>query len=63
MPIDFYAVCHTHGLRGPGVWRCIDPNGLRWFLTEHASCDVRVHDENDATFDWPTTQGTEGTEK
>ena len=46
MPIDFYAVCETHKVTGPGVWRCPDPAALRWFLIEHLGCVVRVYDEH-----------------
>lgn len=54
--IDYYPVCNTHRLRGPAVWRCIDPDELRWFLVEHhasrggdgpGDCDVRIVSEND----------------
>lgn len=51
--IDYYAVCLPCEVRGPTVWRCIDPDRLRWFLVEHIAHDVKVVAEYDAEAEWP----------
>jgi hypothetical protein len=62
LPIDYFAVCETHKVSGPAVWRCPDPEHLRWFLTHHSTCDVRVYSEDcDPVFDYPRwTKSAEG---
>jgi hypothetical protein len=54
MPIDWFAVCVTHRERGPGVWRCVNADELRWWLVEHGSCDKRIVDEYDPRSEWPS---------
>jgi hypothetical protein len=54
LPIDYYAVCETHKVSGPAVSRCPDPDHLRWFLTHHSACDVRIYsEEHDEVFNYP----------
>lgn len=63
MPIDYYAVCETHKLAGPAVWRQAD--NLRWFLAEHnqgagrEGCEVRIVSENAPQVELPAEGGYE----
>jgi hypothetical protein len=50
--IDYYAICQTHELRGPPVWRGGDPDEMRRFLTEHSTCVVEIHAEHHPSFDY-----------